>query len=86
MMGKIDILLVPIAGGYFTVTATEAREVTKRVNPKIAIPMHFWWEQAVQEYAQGMAKVKTLSTPVLKISKAELPTPTEVVILPWGQR
>ena len=86
MMGKIDILLVPIAGGYFTVTATEAREVTKQVNPKIAIPMHFWWEQAVQEYAQGMAKVKTLSTPVLKISKAELPTPTEVIILPWGQR
>ena len=39
MMGKIDILLVPIAGGYFTVTATEAREVTKLVNPKIAIPM-----------------------------------------------
>jgi L-ascorbate metabolism protein UlaG (beta-lactamase superfamily) len=86
MMGKIDILLVPIAGGYFTVTATEAREVTKQVNPKIAIPMHFWWEQAVQEYAQGMAKVKTLSTPVLKISKAELPAPTEVIILPWGQR
>lgn len=37
MMGKIDILLVPIAGGYFTVTPTEAREVTRLVNPKIAI-------------------------------------------------
>ena len=56
------------------------------VNPKIAIPMHFWWEQAVQEYADGMAKVKTLNTPVLKISKPELPTATEVVILPWRQR
>jgi hypothetical protein len=33
-----------------------------------------------------MAKVKTMNTPVLRISKAELPTPTEVVILPWGQR
>jgi L-ascorbate metabolism protein UlaG (beta-lactamase superfamily) len=86
MMGKIDILLVPIAGGYFTVTASEAKEVTRQVNPKIAIPMHFWWEQAVQEFAQGMAKVKTLNTPVLRISKAELPTPTEVVILPWRQR
>ena len=86
MMGKIDILLVPIAGGYFTVTATEAREVTKQVNPKIAIPMHFWWEQAVQEYAQGMTKVKTLNISVLKVSKAELPAPTEVIILPWGQR
>jgi len=86
LMGKIDILLVPIAGGYYTVTASEAREVTKLVNPKIAIPMHFWWEQAVQEYADGMAKVKTLNTPVLKISKPELPTATEVVILPWRQR
>ena len=86
MMGRIDILLMPIAGGYFTVTPTEAKEVTKQVNPKIAIPMHFWWEQAVQEYTQGSTRVKMMNTPVLKISKAELPTPTEIVVLPWGQR
>ena len=86
MMGKIDILLVPIAGGYYTVTASEAREVTSQVKPKIAIPQHFWWEQAVQEYLQEMPKVRTLNAPVLKISKAELPPPTEVVVLPWGQR
>jgi L-ascorbate metabolism protein UlaG (beta-lactamase superfamily) len=86
MMGKIDILLMPIAGGYFTVTPTEAREVTKQVNPKISIPMHFWWEQAIQEYTQGLPRVKLMSTPVLKISKAELPQPIETVVLPWGQR
>jgi L-ascorbate metabolism protein UlaG (beta-lactamase superfamily) len=86
MMGKIDILLVPIAGGYFTVTPTEAREVTKQVNPKIAIPMHFWWEQAVQEYTQGLSRVKMMSTPMLQISKPELPQPTDIVVLPWGQR
>ena len=57
MMGKIDILLVPIAGGYYTVTPSEAREVTKLVNPKIAIPKHFWWEQAVKDYTQGLALV-----------------------------
>src|ERR1041385_7915344 len=38
IMGKIDILLVPIAGGFFTVTATEAKGVTKQVNPRIAVP------------------------------------------------
>ncbi|HEX2931901.1 MAG TPA: MBL fold metallo-hydrolase [Candidatus Binatia bacterium] len=86
MMGKIDILLVPIAGGYYTVTATEAREVTKQVNPKIAIPMHFWWEQAVQEYTQGLERVNILNTPVLKISKAELPQPIQTIVMPWGQR
>ena len=86
MMGKIDILLVPIAGGYFTVTPSEAREVTKLVNPKIAIPKHFWWDQAVQEYTQGLTRVKMLSTPVLKISKQELPQPIETMVMPWGQR
>jgi len=86
MLGKIDILLVPIAGGFYTVTASEAREVTNQVKPRIAIPMHFWWEQAAQEYIQGMPKVKTLAVPALKISKAELPAPTEVVVLPWGKR
>jgi len=86
MIGKIDILLVPIAGGYFTVTASEAREVTQQIKPKIAIPMHFWWEQAPQEFVQGMPKVKALNTPILKISKAELPQPTEIIVMPWGQR
>jgi L-ascorbate metabolism protein UlaG (beta-lactamase superfamily) len=86
MMGRIDVLLMPIAGGYFTVTPTEAKEVTKQVDPKLAIPMHFWWEQAVQEYTQGVTRVKMMNTPVLKISKAELPTPTEIIVLPWGQR
>jgi L-ascorbate metabolism protein UlaG (beta-lactamase superfamily) len=86
MMGKIDILLVPVAGGFYTVTATEAREVTKQVNPRIAIPMHFWWDGAVDEYTRGATRVKLLNTPVLKIAKAELPRATEIVVMPWRQR
>lgn len=85
MMGKIDILLVPVAGGFYTVTASEAREVTKQVNPKIAIPMHFWWEGAVKEFIQDMPRVKTTNSPVLKISKSELPQQTEIFVLPFGQ-
>ena len=86
MMGKIDILLVPVAGGFYTVTASEAREVTRQVKPRIAIPMHFWWEGAVQEYTQGQSRIKMLNTPALKISKAELPQPTEIVVMPWNKR
>jgi L-ascorbate metabolism protein UlaG (beta-lactamase superfamily) len=86
MLGKIDILLVPVAGGFYTVTASEAREVTKQVKPRIAIPMHFWWEGAVQEYTQGETRVKMLNAPMLKIAKPELPQPTEIVVLPWNRR
>jgi L-ascorbate metabolism protein UlaG (beta-lactamase superfamily) len=85
MMGKIDILLVPVAGGFYTVTASEAKEVTKQVNPKIAIPMHYWWEAAVTEFTQGMPRVKATNSPVLRISKAELPQQTEIVVLSFAQ-
>ncbi|HTN70188.1 MAG TPA: MBL fold metallo-hydrolase [Methylomirabilota bacterium] len=86
MLGKIDILLVPIAGGFYTVTASEAREVTKQVKPGIAIPMHYWWNGATDEYLRDNPHVKMITGRVLKISKAELPPPTEIVVLPFGQR
>ena len=86
MLGKIDILLVPVAGGFYTVTASEAREVTKQVNPKIAIPEHYWWDGAVEEYIRDNPRVRKINGRVLKISKQELPQPTEVVVLSWNSR
>ena len=85
MMGKIDILPIAIAGGFYTVTPPDACELTKIVNPKMVMPMHFWWEKAVQEFVPGMPKVKTFKTPVLKFAKSELSVSTEVVVLPQGQ-
>ncbi|MGH9429267.1 MAG: MBL fold metallo-hydrolase, partial [Terriglobia bacterium] len=82
MLGKIDILLVPIAGGFYTVTPGEAKEVTKQVNPKIAVPMHYDWEGALVNYTRDTPRVRQLSGPVLKISKPELPQPIEVVVFP----
>lgn len=86
MLGKIDILLVPLAGGIYTITASEAREVTKQVNPKIAIPKHYWWDGAVEEYIRDNPRVRKINGRVLKISKKELPQPTEIVVLPWNSR
>ncbi len=86
LLGKIDILLVPVAGGYYTVTASEAREVTKQVNPRIAIPEHYWWDGAVEEYTRGQPRVRKLDSRTLKISKRELPQPTEIVVLSWNAR
>lgn len=86
LLGKIDILLVPLAGGIYTITASEAREVTKQVSPRIAIPKHYWWEGAVEEYTRDNPRVRKINGRVLKISKKELPQPTEVVVLSWNQR
>ena len=86
LLGKIDILLVPVAGGFYTVTASEAREVTRQVNPRIAIPEHYWWDGAVEEYIRGNPRVRKINSRTLKISKRELPQPTEIVILEWNAR
>ncbi|HWO43146.1 MAG TPA: MBL fold metallo-hydrolase [Candidatus Eisenbacteria bacterium] len=81
LLGKIDILLVPVAGGMFTVTPAEAIEVTKQVNPKIAIPEHYWWEGAAEQFIAGFSRVKRASGPVLRIAKRDLPQPIEIVVL-----
>jgi L-ascorbate metabolism protein UlaG (beta-lactamase superfamily) len=86
LLGKIDILLVPVAGGMYTVTPTEAIEVTKQVNPRIAIPEHYWWEGGADRFAAGFAKVKKTNSAVLRITKQELPQPTEIVIMTWERR
>jgi len=39
-IGDVDILFVPVGGNY-TIDGKEASEVTKRINPKIVIPMHY---------------------------------------------
>ena len=39
-IGSVDILFVPVGGNY-TIDGKEASEVTKKLNPKIVIPMHY---------------------------------------------
>jgi len=85
MLGKIDILLVPVAGGRYTVTPEEAHEVTKQVKPKIAIPMHYWWEGAVEEFTQGNFPVRTIEGSTLRITKKNLPKTTHIFVLGWDE-
>ena len=37
----IDILMIPV-GGVFTINAKEAYEIIKMLEPKAAVPMHYW--------------------------------------------
>ncbi len=39
-LGNVDVLMVPV-GGKYTITADEANEVVKKIEPKITIPMHY---------------------------------------------
>ena len=46
-IGKVDILMVPV-GGVSTLPIEDAREVVKRINPQIILPMHYRSERLLE--------------------------------------
>jgi L-ascorbate metabolism protein UlaG (beta-lactamase superfamily) len=80
-LGRIDVLLVPIGGGRFTIPADEGLEVIKQIRPRIAIPMHYWWETATNPLVKGHKNVKFLPRRWLQLRREELPSATQIVIL-----
>ncbi|GKU27463.1 MBL fold metallo-hydrolase [Clostridium folliculivorans] len=39
-IGNVDVLLIPVGGGY-TIDATDAVEVVKQLKPTVIVPMHY---------------------------------------------
>ena len=39
-MGPVDILMTPV-GGFYTIDAAQAWEITKALSPRVVIPMHY---------------------------------------------
>ncbi|MBQ0065114.1 MAG: MBL fold metallo-hydrolase [Firmicutes bacterium] len=37
---NVDVLLVPV-GGYYTIDASQAKEIVNQIQPEIVIPMHY---------------------------------------------
>jgi L-ascorbate metabolism protein UlaG (beta-lactamase superfamily) len=79
-MGKVDIALTPIEG-RFTMAPDIAQQVVRQLKPKIAIPMHYRDNLSlVREFSRGF-KVRYLDRDTLTVSKSNLPSSTEIVVL-----
>lgn len=39
-LGRVDVLLIPV-GGYYTINAKTARELSEALKPSVLIPMHY---------------------------------------------
>ena len=89
-LGRIDILLIPV-GGHFTIDTEQATEITQKIGPKIAIPMHYKTEKS----ADSLNKLATLShfleknkfptTPEsvhkIKLEQSSIPEDTQVLLM-----
>ncbi len=84
-LGRIDVLLVPVDGSY-TLDLDGMMEVIASINPRIAIPMHFFGTSTLNRFlarAEGQGfTVERRSLPTLTLSRATLPGRPQVIALP----
>lgn len=40
-LGVVDILILPVGGGGYTLDATAAANLTRRIDPKVVVPIHY---------------------------------------------
>lgn len=84
-LGRIDVLLVPVDGSY-TLDLDGMMEVIASINPRVAVPMHFFGPSTLKRFlerAEGAGFAVTYrESPSLVLSRAALPAKPTVMVLP----
>ena len=87
-VGDIDVLFVPV-GGVSTIGGSRAAEIVRRLTPKVVIPMHYKTGtlakelEPVDKFLKEAGVKETVSQPKLSVSRSNIPTSTQVVILDY---
>lgn len=65
-LGVVDILILPVGGGGYTLDATSAATVARHIDPKVVIPVHYADSALTYEVPQDDVEVfsKELGAPV----------------------
>jgi L-ascorbate metabolism protein UlaG (beta-lactamase superfamily) len=73
-IGLIDILIVPVGGNGYTLDATGAASITRAIDPKVVIPIHYADAGIKYEVAQDTLETftKELGAPVEEMPKFKL--------------
>ncbi|SKA76218.1 L-ascorbate metabolism protein UlaG, beta-lactamase superfamily [Caloramator quimbayensis] len=77
MLGKIDILLIPV-GGVYTINADEALHLVEKISPKVVIPMHYKTPvlkfnlDDAEKFLKGFNRVERLKSQVVEIKNENL--------------
>lgn len=73
-IGIVDVLVIPVGGSGYTLDATGAATLTRRIDPKIVVPIHYADPAISYEVPQSEVDVFTaeLGLPVEEISKLKL--------------
>jgi len=75
-IGVVDILIIPVGGNGYTLDATGAATVTRKIDPKVVIPVHYADSALKYEVPQDALDtfIKELGAPVEETTKYKLKT------------
>lgn len=73
-IGVVDIVILPVGGGGYTLDATSAASLVRQIDPRVVIPVHYKDSAANYEVPQDSLEVftKELGAPVETIGKYKL--------------
>jgi len=83
-LGKVDVLLAPVDGTY-TMGHEEMVETVNDIRPSLLIPMHYFGSYVLEAFLArlgGTWPVRRLQVSFVELSRATLPDPAEVLVLP----
>ena len=89
-LGKIDILLIPV-GGYYTIDSVQAAEITRKIAPRMVIPMHYkaqgvnedWPISDETEFLSLLGAKNIPAYPLLRVTKEDLSQQPHVALMDW---
>ena len=85
-IGKVDVLLLPV-GGFYTIDARTAGQVSDQLKPRVIIPMHFKNSKCafpiagVEEFLKGEKNVKQADSSEVEFKAGSLPAETQIIVL-----
>ncbi|MDB5569173.1 MAG: hypothetical protein JWN93_356 [Hyphomicrobiales bacterium] len=83
-LGRIDVALVPVDGGY-TMSMEDMLSAVEQMGVQVIIPMHFFSQMTLKRFIDRAAErypVEMSSAPSIVLSRDKLPVRTKVVVLP----
>ena len=86
-LGRVDVLMIPV-GGFYTIDAKAAYDMTQALKPRIVIPMHYktacnadWPIADEKEFLRLMGAENISPMPLLRVTKGDLSEQPSLVLL-----
>lgn len=89
-IGPVDVLMVPVGGGRYTLDGAAAREVVAQLAPRVVIPMHYMTAttnrqdfpiDGVDPFLAGFRHVRRERSGELELTPATLPVESTVIVM-----